>query len=430
MSITGGVPTTGTFKLSFGGQTTSAINYNATAADIESALLSLSVFSAGDISCSGPDLPSGPVSIQFGGSYAGTDVSNITVTQSGTLDAGIVGVSETVKGSKGWISRNSNSVTDALSGTTLNLHDVTDVNTPIQVTVSRNTNMISKKVQSLVTAYNDLMSEIDDKTAYNPSTKRMGILSRDVVAMFLKSQASGSFIGILRGFSSASDSFTQASDIGITIDGAGKMEFDAQVFSTAVNDDYKGLLAVLGAEKSGNSSSSSVQYYNASDKYTTAGTYNVKVVVDASNQIISAKIKLSSESVYRDAESWSGNIIRFNSATDDNGAPLYPESNLQLKVDLAAGTYGTDSNPVIVNVKQGLAGALEDLLDGILDTGGRFETSTNAMDNKISSVKDKISKEQQRLEGVEKRLVQKYARLEKTLTILQQQQGAISQLGF
>ncbi|MCD4831072.1 MAG: flagellar filament capping protein FliD [Anaerohalosphaeraceae bacterium] len=430
ISITGGTPAEGTFKLSFQGQTTDALNYNATASEIQTALLALSNFEVGDVTCTGSDLPAGTVNIQFSGNYAGTDVENITVTQAETLDAGTVGVTETAKGNEGWISRNSNSVTDALSGVTLNLHDVTETGSPVQITVSRNTNMISQKVQSMVTAYNGLVNEIKAKTAYDTDTKRMGILSRDVVAMFLKSQTRTPFGGILSGFSATSDSFTQASDIGITIDGAGQMEFDSQVFNDAVNDDYKGVLATLGAQKTGNSSSSIVQFYNASDKYTTAGTYHVKVEVDSDNHITSAKIKLSTESEYRDAESWSDGVIRFNSDTDGNGDPLYAESNLQLKVELSEGVYGTNENPIIINVKQGAAGALEDLLTGVLDNDGRFETSVDAIEDRITLVENKIEKEQRRLEKVESRLVQKYARLEKMLTILQQQQGALSMLSY
>ncbi len=56
VSITGG-PTGGSFTLTFGGQTTAAIPWNATAAQVEAALAALSSVGAGKVRCSGGPLP-------------------------------------------------------------------------------------------------------------------------------------------------------------------------------------------------------------------------------------------------------------------------------------------------------------------------------------------------------------------------------------
>lgn len=59
---TTGVPTGGSFTLSFGGQTTSALNHNSTAASIQTALNALtSIFAVGGVQCSGGALPTGVV---------------------------------------------------------------------------------------------------------------------------------------------------------------------------------------------------------------------------------------------------------------------------------------------------------------------------------------------------------------------------------
>ena len=119
--------------------------------------------------------------------------------------------------------------------------------------------------------FNTLMTELEKQTEYNAETKQMGILSNDIAISFIKQQARNLFIGILDGFVDTRDDFIQASDIGITFDGAGMMEFDKDVFNDAVNKNYADVLEVLGATKSGNSTSSIVQFHDASDKYTTAG---------------------------------------------------------------------------------------------------------------------------------------------------------------
>ncbi|GAH52242.1 unnamed protein product, partial [marine sediment metagenome] len=174
-----------------------------------------------------------------------------------------------------------------------------------------------------------------------------------------------------------------------------------------------------------------VQFYNASDKYTTAGTYHVKVKVEYNaeleqNVITEAWIKLSTESTYRNAPR-SGNLITGDSTFDDDGGPLYPENALQLTVDLSTtGTYGTDENPIVVRVKQGVAGALEDLLDQVLEADGRLDISEDILDDKITAMERRIENEENRLTKVETRLIAKFARLEKMLAMMQQQMSAVS----
>lgn len=83
IAITGG-PTGGTFTLTFSGQTTSGIAYNAAASAVQSALEALSNIAPGDITCTGGPLPGSNVSVSFaGGSYDGVDVPQMTANGSG-----------------------------------------------------------------------------------------------------------------------------------------------------------------------------------------------------------------------------------------------------------------------------------------------------------------------------------------------------------
>jgi hypothetical protein len=65
----GGTPAGGTFALSFGGQTTTAISFNATAAQVQGALQALSSIGTGNVVCAAGPLP-GNVTITFGGALA------------------------------------------------------------------------------------------------------------------------------------------------------------------------------------------------------------------------------------------------------------------------------------------------------------------------------------------------------------------------
>lgn len=73
--------TAGTFTLTFGGQTTSAIQHDANAATIQAALEALSSIGAGNVSVTGGILTSTPVAIEFIGELKGTNVGSVTSNQ-------------------------------------------------------------------------------------------------------------------------------------------------------------------------------------------------------------------------------------------------------------------------------------------------------------------------------------------------------------
>ncbi|MFD5899158.1 hypothetical protein [Streptomyces sp. NPDC060366] len=75
-----GTPTGGTYTLTFSGQTTAAIPYNATAAQVKAALEALSNISVGDVSVTGGPHPGTAMSVTFAGQYMGDDVAAMTAS--------------------------------------------------------------------------------------------------------------------------------------------------------------------------------------------------------------------------------------------------------------------------------------------------------------------------------------------------------------
>lgn len=81
ITITGS-PTGGTYTLTYSGQTTSAIAYNATASTVQAALRALSNIGANDVTCTGGPHPGTAIVATFGGDLAGADVAEMTATSS------------------------------------------------------------------------------------------------------------------------------------------------------------------------------------------------------------------------------------------------------------------------------------------------------------------------------------------------------------
>lgn len=79
-----GAPTGGTFTLTFDGQTTAAIAYNATAATVQTALEGLSKIGAGNVAVTGGPLPGTALTVTFQGRLANTPLPQITATGSFT----------------------------------------------------------------------------------------------------------------------------------------------------------------------------------------------------------------------------------------------------------------------------------------------------------------------------------------------------------
>lgn len=79
-----GTPTGGSYTLTFNGQTTSAIAYNATAATVKAALEELSNINVGSITAAGGPHPGTAITVAFGGDFEGSNVPQMTATGSFT----------------------------------------------------------------------------------------------------------------------------------------------------------------------------------------------------------------------------------------------------------------------------------------------------------------------------------------------------------
>lgn len=76
---TTGTVSGGTFTLTFGGNTTSAIAYNASAATVSAALVALASIGSGNVTCGGGPLPGTGLTIEFTGTLSGLNVGAMSV---------------------------------------------------------------------------------------------------------------------------------------------------------------------------------------------------------------------------------------------------------------------------------------------------------------------------------------------------------------
>lgn len=109
--------TGGTFTLTFSGQTTGAIQWNASAADVQTALVALSNLGPGDVLCTGGPLPTSPVTVEFKGAQAGTNVTQMTANSASLTGGTHTATITTTRGGAAATTNNERTVTVALVDT-------------------------------------------------------------------------------------------------------------------------------------------------------------------------------------------------------------------------------------------------------------------------------------------------------------------------
>lgn len=94
-----GAASAGTFTVTFDGQTTAALAYNVSNANLLIALQNLPNIDVGDVTVGGGTLPGTAVTLTFAGQYAGVNVPQITVAAVAALTGGTITVATNTQGS-------------------------------------------------------------------------------------------------------------------------------------------------------------------------------------------------------------------------------------------------------------------------------------------------------------------------------------------
>ena len=146
------------------------------------------------------------------------------------------------------LKRSSNTVTDAISGLTLNLQHVTSGEVKLDLT--RDPAKIKEKVEALVNSFNDAMSDFKilsgPKNEKDPDDVYSGSLPNDATLSGVRSQLRAMFIG---------DSSTPGSnanalrDLGVSIQRDGTLALDNDKFTSALENNYADIVTMFTADR-------------------------------------------------------------------------------------------------------------------------------------------------------------------------------------
>ena len=144
------------------------------------------------------------------------------------------------------VTSSTNSLTEVVEGVTFDLLAVSDE--PVTVTVSHDLDSVTDSVQAFVDAYNNAQDAIDQYTSFDTETYDQGPLFGDSTVQTIRDRMSSLF---LRSYSDASPEVSRLFNIGLTVGSEYRLEFDAEKFQSAYEQDPEAVEQLFVEAESG-----------------------------------------------------------------------------------------------------------------------------------------------------------------------------------
>jgi flagellar hook-associated protein 2 len=146
------------------------------------------------------------------------------------------------------ITKQSNTITDAIQGVTLNLTKAMALGTTTKITLARDTTNVKTAIEAFVKAYNDTNTAMKTATAYDTSTGTGAVLSGDSTIRSIQNQLRALFVAPVSG---APSGMTLLSDAGISFQKDGSLGIDATKLAAATTDPTKDLSKLFATTATG-----------------------------------------------------------------------------------------------------------------------------------------------------------------------------------
>ena len=177
------------------------------------------------------------------------------------------------------ITRSSNSVDDLIVGVTFNLNSVDEKNSTTGalkesvITIGKDTDAVVKSLKSMVTAYNDLISNITTATSYDRENDVAGTLNG-------MSEITGIKRKLQNLFESTNSDGKSLQSFGFSFTEKGVLSVDESKLKDAINKDYEGFKS----------------FFTNSTEYKNAGVFG-KETINTNLKDISGKLKINGKEI-------------------------------------------------------------------------------------------------------------------------------------
>ena len=321
------------------------------------------------------------------------------------------------------ITRSSNKVDDLIIGVTFNLNNVDEKNSTTGalkesvITIGKDTDAVVKSLKSMVTAYNDLISNITTATSYDRENDVAGTLNG-------MSEITGIKRKLQNLFESTNSDGKSLQSFGFSFTEKGVLSVDESKLKDAINKDYEGFKS----------------FFTNSTEYKNAGVFGKTKINETLKNDISGKLKINGKEIQIDLKKGdpvknANELVKLINDADipnvkarlaDNGVlqligtsgkdiEISKDSNADLlkALGLVAGTTpGSSTN------KKGFFDKLGDIVTGLI---GKEGTLTNL----TTSLKDKAKIVKSQKDRVQATLDKKYTMMQKQFSTIAVQMNAL-----
>ena len=322
------------------------------------------------------------------------------------------------------ITRSSNKVDDLIIGVTFNLNNVDEKNSTTGalkesvITIGKDTDAVVKSLKSMVTAYNDLISNISTATSYDRENGVAGTLNG-------MSEITGIKRKLQNLFESSNSDGKSLQNFGFSFTEKGVLSVDESKLKDTISKDYEGFKS----------------FFTNSTEYKNAGVFGTNKINETLKNDISGKLKINGKEIQIDLKATNGAVKNANELVKlindadipnvkarlaDNGVlqlvgtggkdiEISKDSNADLlkALGLEAGTTPGSSTD-----KKGFFDKLSDIVTGLIGTEG-------TLTNLTSSLKDKSKIIQSQKDKVQATLDKKYAMMQKQFATIAVQMNAL-----
>lgn len=321
------------------------------------------------------------------------------------------------------ITRSSNSIDDLIVGVTFNLNNVDEKNSTTGalkesvITIGKDTDAVVKSLKSMVTAYNDLISNISTATSYDRENDVAGTLNG-------VSEITGIKRKLQNLFESSNSDGKSLQSFGFSFTEKGVLSVDESKLKDTISKDYEGFKS----------------FFTNSTEYKNAGVFGTEKINQTLTNNISGKLKINGKEIdinlnKNNAVQNANELVKLINDADipnvqarlaDNGVLQLigtsgkdieiskgVDDNLLQKLGLEAGTTPGSSTD-----KKGFFDKLSDIVTGLIGTEG-------TLTNLTSSLKDKSKIIQSQKDKVQATLDKKYAMMQKQFSTIAVQMNAL-----
>ncbi|MGO9311966.1 MAG: flagellar filament capping protein FliD [Syntrophobacteraceae bacterium] len=332
--------------------------------------------------------------------------------QAGTIQQRVLQQGEdasfTVDGAS--LTSSTNTVTNAIPGVTLNLLGA-DPKTTLTVNVSPDTQTIEDNVNTMLNAYNAVMSYINGQMSYTPGTSTTGTtgtagttggpLFGNNTLQSIKTQLQSAITSQV-----GTGSMDYLADIGITVGSTGQLSLNTTTLENAISNNFSGVVNLLS--NSATCSNSQFQYVY-SNSNTQSGTYNINI-----SQLSGTGQNIAGTIDGLDA-SGSGNVLTLNNAASNaNG----------LEISYTGTTVPASAT---VTVNRGIASLIDGLTSEFTNSvTGTVTAQETGLQNTITSLNSTVSQMQNSINQQMATLQQEFITMDTTVASLDSMQSYLT----